>query len=62
MVMNLYDPMNIHTVYVIITGAVSPGTGYSFRVWKIKSVLSVEPLMFFKFLFYVVSDIFKLIF
>jgi hypothetical protein len=45
----------------MIKGTVSPDIGYNFRVWKIKSLLSVEPLMIFTFMFYIVSDIFKLV-
>jgi hypothetical protein len=48
----------------VLKDTVSPDIGYNFRFWKIKPipVLSVELLMNFTFLFYVVSDIFKLTF
>ncbi len=34
-------------------GTVSPDIGLNFSVWKIKSVLSVRPLMVFTFFYFV---------
>ncbi len=37
----------------LLKGTVSPNIGLNFRVWKIKSVLSVRPLMVFTFFYFV---------
>jgi hypothetical protein len=46
-------------VYWTFKGTVSPDIAFYFRVYKFKSVLSVRPLMIFKFVYFVVLYIFK---
>ncbi len=46
------------TVY-LFEGTVSPDIVFYFRVYKLKSVLLVRPLLVFTFFYYVVPEIFK---
>jgi hypothetical protein len=46
----------------LLKGTVLPDIGFYFDIYKSKSVLSVGPLLIFTFSYFVVPEIFKIIF
>jgi hypothetical protein len=54
-----YFVVGLGWVFSLFKGTVSPDIGLHFSFWKIKLVLSAEPLTVLKFFYFVVPEIFK---